>query len=128
MTTFTAGGGEQTIPIWILQNYSRTSGLPIVNAVALILILLSVIPVYFAQRLAGAEAGAAAAAEPRPRLSGDAAHHAPAERAQQRLSAARIEGGAQARSEDDEQGQDDDRDGEQHGRRANDVGGTGDGR
>ncbi|MCY7417231.1 MAG: ABC transporter permease [Chloroflexi bacterium] len=56
VTTFTTGGGERTIPIWILQNYTRTSGLPIVNAVALILILLSVVPVYFAQRLAGAEA------------------------------------------------------------------------
>jgi putative spermidine/putrescine transport system permease protein len=58
VTTFTTGGGERTIPIWILQNYSRTSGLPIVNAVALILILLSVIPVYLAQRLAGAESAA----------------------------------------------------------------------
>jgi putative spermidine/putrescine transport system permease protein len=58
VTTFTTGGGERTVPIWILQNYTRTSGLPIVNAVALILILLSVIPVYFAQRLAGAEATA----------------------------------------------------------------------
>ena len=56
VTTFTTGGGERTIPIWILQNYTRTSGLPIVNAVALILIMLSVIPVYFAQRLAGGEA------------------------------------------------------------------------
>jgi putative spermidine/putrescine transport system permease protein len=55
VTTFTTGGGERTIPIWILQNYTRTSGLPIVNAVALILILVSVIPVYIAQRLAGAE-------------------------------------------------------------------------
>jgi putative spermidine/putrescine transport system permease protein len=58
VTTFTTGGGEQTIPIWILQNYTRTSGLPIVNAVALLLILLSVIPVYIAQRLAGAESAA----------------------------------------------------------------------
>ena len=35
VTTFTTGGGERTIPIWILQNYTRTQGLPIVNAVAL---------------------------------------------------------------------------------------------
>lgn len=55
VTTFTTGGGERTIPIWILQNYTRTNGLPIVNAVALILVLISVIPVYIAQRLAGAE-------------------------------------------------------------------------
>lgn len=54
VTTFTTGGGERTIPIWILQNYVRTSGLPIVNAVALILIIVSIVPVYIAQRLAGA--------------------------------------------------------------------------
>lgn len=53
VTTFTTGGGERTIPIWILQNYTRTSGLPVVNAVALLLILLSIIPVWIAQRLAG---------------------------------------------------------------------------
>jgi putative spermidine/putrescine transport system permease protein len=53
VTTFTTGGGEMTVPIWMLQNYTRTSGLPIVNAVALILIALSVIPVYLAQRLVG---------------------------------------------------------------------------
>jgi putative spermidine/putrescine transport system permease protein len=56
VTTFTTGGGEQTIPIWFLQNYTRTRGIPIVNAVALMLILFSIIPVYLAQRLAGAEA------------------------------------------------------------------------
>ena len=38
VTTFTAGG-EQTIPIWILTNYSRPNELPIVNVVALIVIL-----------------------------------------------------------------------------------------
>jgi putative spermidine/putrescine transport system permease protein len=57
VTTFTTGGGERTVPIWMLQNYTRTSGLPIVNAVALILIALSVIPVYFAQRIVGREGG-----------------------------------------------------------------------
>ena len=58
VTTFTTGGGERTIPIWMLQNYARTQGIPIVNAVALILILVSIIPVYLAQRLAGAESAA----------------------------------------------------------------------
>jgi len=56
VTTFTIGGGEHTIPIWMLQNYARTQGIPIVNAVALILILVSIVPVYLAQRLAGTEA------------------------------------------------------------------------
>jgi len=59
VTTFTTGGGEQTIPIWILQNYTRTTGLPVVNAVALLLILVSIIPVWIAQRLAGAESAVA---------------------------------------------------------------------
>jgi putative spermidine/putrescine transport system permease protein len=62
VTTFTTGGGEMTVPIWMLQNYTRTSGLPVVNAVALILIILSVVPVYIAQRLAGPEAAGAATA------------------------------------------------------------------
>jgi putative spermidine/putrescine transport system permease protein len=56
VTTFTTGSGERTIPIWMLQNYTRSQGLPIVNAVALILIVVSIIPVYIAQRLAGTDA------------------------------------------------------------------------
>lgn len=56
VTTFTTGGGEKTLPIWILQNYTRPHGLPVVNVVAVVLIALSVIPVWIAQRLAGAGA------------------------------------------------------------------------
>jgi putative spermidine/putrescine transport system permease protein len=56
VTTFTAGPGRQTLPIWILQNYSRPNQGPIVNAVGLFAVLLSVIPVYLAQRLTGEEA------------------------------------------------------------------------
>ena len=51
VTTFTAGAGVETLPIWILQNYSRPNQGPIVNAVGLFAILLSIIPVYLAQRL-----------------------------------------------------------------------------
>ena len=47
MTTFTAGA-DQTLPIWILNNLSRPNQLPIVNVVAVFVILLSMIPVYFA--------------------------------------------------------------------------------
>jgi putative spermidine/putrescine transport system permease protein len=61
VTTFTAGQ-EQTLPIWILRNLSRPNQLPIVNVVAVFAILLSVIPVYIAQRLAGAEAAGATGA------------------------------------------------------------------
>jgi putative spermidine/putrescine transport system permease protein len=50
VTTFTAGTRE-TLPIWILSNISRPNQLPIVNAVALFVILLSAIPVYLAQRI-----------------------------------------------------------------------------
>ncbi|MDX6657722.1 MAG: putative spermidine/putrescine transport system permease protein, partial [Solirubrobacteraceae bacterium] len=50
VTTFTAGSTE-TLPIWILNNLSRPRNLPIVNVVALASVVLSIIPVYFAQKL-----------------------------------------------------------------------------
>jgi putative spermidine/putrescine transport system permease protein len=50
VTTFTAGP-DQTLPIWILSNLSRPNQLPVVNVVAVFLILLSTIPVYLATRL-----------------------------------------------------------------------------
>jgi len=51
VTTFTLGGGDETLPIWILSNLSRPNQLPIVNVVAVLAILLSLIPVYIATRL-----------------------------------------------------------------------------
>ncbi len=61
VTNFTAGAGTQTIPLWILTAIQRPTELPVVNVVALILIALSVIPVYLAQRVSdvGATAGRA---------------------------------------------------------------------
>ena len=50
VTTFTAGSTE-TLPIWILTNLSRPNQLPIVNVVAVVVVVLSIIPVYIAQRL-----------------------------------------------------------------------------
>ena len=50
VTTFTAGA-EETLPIWIYSNIQRPNQLPIVNVVAVFVILFSMIPVYFAQRL-----------------------------------------------------------------------------
>jgi putative spermidine/putrescine transport system permease protein len=50
VTTFTAGDRE-TLPIWILANLSRPNQLPVVNVVAVVVILLSIVPVYFAQRI-----------------------------------------------------------------------------
>jgi putative spermidine/putrescine transport system permease protein len=70
VTTFTAGQ-QETLPIWIFANLSRPRQLPIVNVVAVLAILLSLIPVWIAQRItadpltagaaraeAGGEAGA----------------------------------------------------------------------
>ena len=54
VTTFTAGT-EQTLPIWIFANFRLPNARPIVNVVALVMILLSVFPVYLSARLAGAE-------------------------------------------------------------------------
>jgi putative spermidine/putrescine transport system permease protein len=64
VTTFTAGA-QQTLPIWIFTNLSRPNQLPIVNVVAVLVVLASAIPVYIAQRLTtetGVAAPAAAAA------------------------------------------------------------------
>jgi putative spermidine/putrescine transport system permease protein len=56
VTTFTAGA-DQTLPIWILANLSRPNQLPIVNVVAVFVILLSMIPVYFAAKLSSDTTG-----------------------------------------------------------------------
>jgi putative spermidine/putrescine transport system permease protein len=61
VTTFTAGS-QETLPIWIFTNYSRPNQLPIVNVVGLSVILLSIIPVYFANRLSQDPIGTPAAA------------------------------------------------------------------
>ena len=58
VTTFTAGPGITTLPIWIFNNLFRPNQAPIVNVVAAVLVVLSVIPVWLAQRLAGPAAGA----------------------------------------------------------------------
>lgn len=62
VTTFTAGTGQQTLPLWIFQNFARPNQLPVVNVVAVLVILLSIIPVYLAHRLTREEGGAAPAA------------------------------------------------------------------
>ena len=63
VTTFTIGQ-EQTLPIWIFANYARPNQLPIVNVVGVLVILLSIIPVYFANRLSQDPIGAPAAGAP----------------------------------------------------------------
>ena len=59
VTTFTAGPGLQTLPLWIFQNLFRPNQAPVVNVVAVVLILLSVIPIWISQRLAGTTDGLA---------------------------------------------------------------------
>lgn len=51
VTTFTAGPGVQTLPLWIFDNMARPRQAPIVNVVAAVLVLLSAVPIYAAQRL-----------------------------------------------------------------------------
>jgi putative spermidine/putrescine transport system permease protein len=51
VTQLAAGSGVQTLPIWIFNNLSRPNQAPIVNVVAALVIIISIIPVYFAQRL-----------------------------------------------------------------------------
>ena len=50
VTNFTAGA-ETTLPIFILNNIRLPRNLPIVNVAAMVVIVLSLIPVYLAQRL-----------------------------------------------------------------------------
>ena len=58
VTNFTAGPATETIPLWILSAIQRPNELPVVNVVALVLILLSIVPVWLAQRISGGEAAA----------------------------------------------------------------------
>ena len=52
VTIFTSGA-QETLPIWIFTNFARPRELPVVNVVALFVIVASIVPVWFAQRLAG---------------------------------------------------------------------------
>ncbi len=55
VTLFAAGPGARTLPIWVFSEMQRSYQLPVVNVVALFLILISVIPVWIAQRISGGE-------------------------------------------------------------------------
>jgi putative spermidine/putrescine transport system permease protein len=58
VTTFTSAPGVQTLPLWIFGNLFRPNQAPVVNVVAAALIVLSVLPVWLAQRLSGEPVGA----------------------------------------------------------------------
>ena len=51
VTTFTAGAGLETLPLWIFSNLSRGDQQPIVTVVASAVMLMSIIPVWVAMRL-----------------------------------------------------------------------------
>jgi putative spermidine/putrescine transport system permease protein len=70
VTTFTIGAGEQTLPYWIFSNLFRAQERPIVNAVAVIVVLISIVPVYLAYRLTREEGGVAAARGGRGKIEG----------------------------------------------------------
>ncbi len=57
VTTFTAGGEVQTLPIWIFNNLFRPNQAPVVNVVAAALIVASIIPIWLTQRLSGDTSG-----------------------------------------------------------------------
>jgi len=50
VTTFTAGA-QTTLPIFILDNLRQGQELPVVNVVAFVIILLTIVPVWVSQRL-----------------------------------------------------------------------------
>jgi putative spermidine/putrescine transport system permease protein len=51
VTTFTTGGGVTTLPIFILDNMYRPNQAPIVAVIAVVMTVLSVVPIYLAERL-----------------------------------------------------------------------------
>jgi putative spermidine/putrescine transport system permease protein len=70
VTIFTSGA-EQTLPIWIFAALARPDDQPVVNVVALFVLLASIIPIYLAVRLGGA--GGATLTSERPKAEATAA-------------------------------------------------------
>ncbi len=61
VTNFTSGPGTQTLPLWIFSNFQRPNQLPLVNVAAVLVLLLSIVPVYLASRLTADPAAIAGA-------------------------------------------------------------------
>jgi putative spermidine/putrescine transport system permease protein len=55
VTTFTTGSGVTTLPIWILDNLFRPNQAPIVSVIAVVLVVVSIVPIWIAQRIGGPE-------------------------------------------------------------------------
>ncbi len=52
VTTFTAGT-QATLPIWILDHLRLPNERPIVNVVAVLIVVVMTVPIFIAQRLSG---------------------------------------------------------------------------
>ncbi len=70
VTIFTAGA-QQTLPIWIFAALARPDDQPVINVVALFVLLASIVPIYLAVRLGGA--GGATLTSERPKAEATAA-------------------------------------------------------
>jgi putative spermidine/putrescine transport system permease protein len=57
VTTFTTSPGLQTLPLWIFDNLFRPNQAPVVNVVAAVLVVLSLLPIWAAQKLSGDDTG-----------------------------------------------------------------------
>lgn len=60
VVTIYLSGTTSTLPLWIFNNLQRPVNRPIVNVVAMVVLLFSIIPIYFAQKLAGETPGVTA--------------------------------------------------------------------
>ncbi|HEX2810992.1 MAG TPA: ABC transporter permease subunit [Kineosporiaceae bacterium] len=57
VTQFTISAGLQALPVWIFGNLFRPNQAPVVNVVAAVLVLASVLPIWAAQKLSGDTSG-----------------------------------------------------------------------
>ncbi len=55
VTLFTAPPGVVTLPIWIFQNLARPNQAPVVNVVAAVLVVASIIPLSLSQKIVGGD-------------------------------------------------------------------------
>ena len=55
VTRFVAGPGIETLPLWIFNSLFRPAEGPVVNVVATVVIVLSIIPIWAAQKLSAEE-------------------------------------------------------------------------
>lgn len=51
VTTFTAGTGQQTLPIWIYSQLTRPRDRPVTNVVAVFVVAVTFLPILLAHRL-----------------------------------------------------------------------------